>query len=337
MQDQTQRSTALVTGATGFIGGHLVRRLLDNGWYVRILVRTPGDVPEDMREQCDIIKGDLADTNALSMAVRNIAVIFHCAANVKTWDTWEAYYDVNVSGVRNLLGAILSGNPLLKRLVHVSTVDVYGYPVAACTEESALRGGGFGYGESKCLGEGMVRSAGQKDGIPFTIIRPTNVIGPGSQFIERMGCELQRGVMLTVDGGRVNAGLVYVDNLVNYMIWAALSEKASGEIYNVRDPYDISWKNFLEIFQAAILGKGLVINLPMCVAMGVAKLMVVAYKLCKITREPLLHPLLVYMFGRTCGHDATKIRQHSGLLPVYDFNQAMMRSVDWFIARYGKS
>ncbi len=336
MSDQGKRSTVLVTGATGFIGGHLVRRLLHDGWHVRILARTPSDVPEDFDEQCDIIKGDLADTNALSRAVANIEVIFHCAANVKTWDTWEAYYQVNVVGVRNLLEAIVTFNPVLKRLVHVSTVDVYGYPTEPCTEDANMFGGGFGYGESKCLGEALVRSVGKEKGIPFTIIRPTNVIGPGSQFIARLGCELQSGIMLTVDDGHANAGLVFVDNLVNYMLWAALSEKAKDETYNIRDPYDITWKEFLVKFRAAIQGKGLIINFSMSIAMAVARLMAETYKVCKIRREPLLHPLIVCMFGRTCGHDARKIRAHSEILSGHDFNQAMMHSVNWFMAHHTK-
>ena len=333
MTDQTTHRNVLVTGGSGFLGGHLVRRLLSNGWRVRLLVRTPSALPEDLIKQCDIIKGDLADTYALAEAVLGVAVIFHCAANVNTWDRWEAYYQANVVGVQNLLSAITRFNPTIVRLVHVSSVDVYGYPLDPCDERSVISGAGFGYGESKCLGESLVRQTGQEQGVPFTIIRPTNVIGPGSQFIERMGDALQSGVMLTVDGGRVNAGFVFVDNLVDYLLWAASSDRAQGECYNVRDSYDVTWQEFITRYRTAIGGRGYVINLPFWLAMLVARLMAGAYRVLGIRAEPVLHPLLVHIFGRTCGHDASKIKSHSGMIEGVGFDQAMHKSLRWFEAQ----
>jgi nucleoside-diphosphate-sugar epimerase len=333
MTDQTTHSNVLVTGGSGFLGGHLVGRLLSDGWRVRLLIRTPSALSKNLRQQCDIIEGDLADAGVLSKAVSGVEVVFHCAANVNTWDSWDAYQQANVVGVENLLWAIARFNPMLKRLVHVSTVDVYGYPVDPCDERSTISGAGFGYGESKCLGESLIRRAGQEQRVPYTIIRPTNVIGPGSQFIERMGDALQSGVMLTVDGGRVNAGFVFVDNLVDYLLWAASSDRAQGECYNVRDSYDVTWQEFITRYRTAIGGRGYVINLPFWLAMLVARLMAGAYRVLGIRAEPVLHPLLVYIFGRTCGHDASKIKSHSGMIEGVGFEQAMHKSLRWFEAR----
>lgn len=332
MTDPTTHPNVLVTGGSGFLGGHLVRRLLADGWRVRLLIRTPGALAKDLNQQCDIIQGDLDDFDALSRAVAGVAVIFHCAANVNTWDTWEAYYRTNVVGVQNLLRAIARSNPSIRRLVHLSSVDVYGFPRVACNEGAALSGAGFGYGESKVMGESLVRRAGLEMGLPYTIIRPTNVIGPGSQFIERMGDALRSGVMLTVDGGRANAGLVYVDNLVEYLLWASQSEVAKDECYNVRDYYDVTWRDFVATFRTAIAGRGVVFDLPFWLAMLVARLLAATCTRLRLRSEPVLHPLLVHIFGRTCGHDASKIRAHSAIVGGVGWAQAITASTNWFNA-----
>ena len=322
---------ALVTGATGFIGGRLTERLLGSGWEVRVLVREPDRLTPPLRAGCEFVQGDLADESALADAVRGVEVIFHCAANVATWDRWEAYYAANVTGVGNLLRAIAKHNLDLSRLVHLSTVDVYGFPELPCDESSALSGAGFGYAETKLLGEELVREQAARADIPFTIIRPANVIGPGSQFISRIGAELASGLMLTVDGGRSNAGMLHVDSLADAMIWAAGSERALGETYNVRDDYDVTWREFVDRLRSGIKGRGFVINLPFWFADAVAHFFEAFHRLLLPSHEPLLHRYLVRIFGRTCGHSAEKYRAHSGKEEGFGFDDAMEQSCRWFM------
>ena len=324
---------ALVTGATGFVGGHLVRRLLRDGWTVRLLVRSPSALPEEIYQQCEVVHGDLACMDALVAAVSGVAVIFHCAANVNTWDRWDAYCEANIAGVRNLLYAIVQSNPRLFRLVHVSTVDVYGFHESPCNELSDASGGEFGYGRSKLIGEDLVRQWGKEHSMPFTIVRPCNVIGPGSQFIQRIGQSLQSGVMLKINHGSANAGLLYVDNLIDYMIWAASANNALGQCYNVRDLGDTTWAEFLLAFRRAINGRGVVINLPFDMAMLVARCVEWGCRMARFRGEPFLHPLFVCIYGRTCGHDASKIRVDSGFSSAVGFDAALRRSAQWFIER----
>ena len=321
----------LVTGATGFIGGRLAQRLVESGHSVKLLVRDPCKLVPSLRGACDIVKGDLGDTRALASAVQNTNVIFHCAANVKTWDSWEAYYATNVLGVENLLNAIAEGNPKLTRLVYLSTVDVYGFPVVPCDEECHLTGGGFSYGETKLTGENLVTKRGGSLGIPYTILRPANVIGPGSQLILRIGNQLKSGLMLKVDGGRVNAGLLYIENLIDYMIWAAESPRSLGECYNIRDDYDLSWVEFLSRFRTAIGGRGILLNAPFFAADAIAGVFESVNHFCCPSREPLLHRLLVRFFGRSSGHSSKKIQHDCGRLPMCGFDEALENSVRWFL------
>ena len=323
------KSSALVTGATGFVGGRLAERLLQEGWTVKLLVRDANRLAQPLRQVCEVVAGDLLDAETLARAVRDVDVVFHCAANVSTWDTHDAYYAANVLGVKNLLQAIINENPRLSRFVHVSTVDVYGFPVFPCDETSKTNGAGFGYGETKLKGENLVREIGDEAGISYAIIRPANVIGPGSQFIKRIGAELKSGIMLTVDGGRSNAGMVYIDNLVDSLIWAGSSAQAHRECYNVRDDYDVDWATFLDRFRKGINGKGLIINLPFSVADRIAQAFEAVHKIFLPRHEPMLHRLLVRFFGRTCGHSAAKIQAHYAT--KVGFDEAMKNSIEWFL------
>jgi nucleoside-diphosphate-sugar epimerase len=324
------KTRALVTGATGFIGGRLAAILVSSGWNIKLLVRTPAKLPVPLRQITAVITGDLSDENQLRHAVRDVDVIFHCAANVNTWDTVENYHQANVIGVGNLLRAIATENLGLSRLVHVSTVDVYGYPESPCDETCETRTSGFGYGDSKRLGEKLVQDFCNSNHIPYTIIRPANVIGPGSQFIQRIGQELISGLMLNVDSGRANSGLVYIDNLVAYMLWAAESEKALGQCYNARDSYDVSWAEVLVALRNGLRGRGVIINLPFRLADALAWTTESFYRVFLPRHEPLLHRLLVRLFGRTCGHSSAKLQQHSGLHGMVGFEEALSHSIQWY-------
>lgn len=323
---------ALVTGATGFIGGHLARRLLQEGWPVRLLVREPGRLPAELRAGCDVVAADLRSAPSLSAAVRGVDVVFHCAANVRTWDAWPAYFDVNVAGVRNLLDAIAREGRGLARFVHFSTVDVYGFPRCACDEACPTPPSPFGYGETKRQGEAVVRELCARAAIPFCILRPANVIGPGSQFIHRIGTALRSGVMLTIDGGRANAGLLQVENLAQWAIWAACAPAAAGATYNVRDGFDATWKEFIVALRSGIRGRGIVVDLPFAVGDGIGAAMEAAHRALLPAREPVLHRLLVRIFGRTCGHSASRLHADSGTCGAASLDRAMPRSVEWFLA-----
>ncbi len=320
----------LVTGATGFIGGHLAERLVREGHNVRLLVRNAGKLAPALRG-ADIVTGDLCDKAALEKAVSGVDVIYHCAANVITWDRPEHYKTANVNGVENLLNVVARANPNIERFVHVSSVDVYDFPATPRDEACALHPCVFGYGESKRQGEAVVRKICAAHNIPYTILRPANVIGPKSQFIARIGKELKSGLMLKINGGRVNAGFIYVDHLVDYLLWAASSEKAAGETYNARDDYDVTWAEFIAAFRRAIKGRGLVVSLPFAVADIAAFFCALPHKIFRLRGEPLLHRLIVRIFGRTCGHSAEKIRADSGFAGKTSFDAVLERSVNWFL------
>ena len=323
----------LVTGSTGFVGGHLVDRLLQQGVQPRLLVRDPARVPRTWQGKIEAAVGDLTDPASLTPAVSGVDVVFHCAADVRTWGRAQDYEAVNVRGVRHLLDVIARQPSKPRRFVHLSTVDVYGFPQAPCDERCPLRPPGFGYGDSKLRGEELLRETAQRMRLPYTVLRPTNVMGPGSPFVDRVGKELQKGLMLRVSGGRTDAGYLDVHNLVDVMLWAAQASQAENAVFNVADPQSVSWRRFLDDLRQGLAGKGWLVDLPYPVAEVAAALIETPYRLLGIQQEPLLHRLIVRIFGRTCGHRVDKLVAAGAPVGRVRYADSIAASVRWFLSR----
>jgi len=320
----------LVTGATGFIGGQLAERLIASGIRPRLLVRNPSRLKPELAAAADVVVGDLADLPALRVAVRNIGTIFHCAGSVSTWDRWENYLTANVDGVRHLLQAMEHEGAPRGRFVHLSSVDVYGFPPLACDEGARSDGGAFAYGRSKALGEKELREGAERLNLSYVILRPTNVIGPHSQFVHLIGHELRSGLMLKIDHGRADFGFLYIDNLVDCMLWAASASAAEHGCFNVSDPEPVSWARFLSDFRTGIGGRGLVLDLPYVVADAIGTVLEAPSRILGLRREPLLHRLLVRIFGRTCGHNTNRLSLAGAPLGAVGYDEAMRRSIAWY-------
>ena len=177
----------LITGASGFIGSHLVSQLLKDGVPLKNLrlFILPGESLENLpKKDFDILWGDIRDKAAVKKAVKDVDVIYHLAARIGfDGKTHDDYFEINVDGTQNLLDAVKKNN--IKKFVSFSSVAVLGLPayvgdMKKLNENSKENYGDF-YGESKWEGEKVVKKAYEKYGIPYSIIRPTSVYGPGDK------------------------------------------------------------------------------------------------------------------------------------------------------------
>jgi len=164
-----------VTGASGFLGWQVARKLLARGWKVRALVR-PGSRIRDL--EVETVNGDLRDLDSLHRAVAGCAVVFHVAADYRLWArNPDEIYQSNVDGTRNLLNAARRAG--IERFVYTSTVGCIGIPAAGLGDENtpvALDHMQGAYKRSKFLAEHAVREAAS-GGFPAVIVNPTAPVG----------------------------------------------------------------------------------------------------------------------------------------------------------------
>ncbi len=335
VQDTYRDAPVAITGASGFVGRHLAARLLDEGARVTVLARDVSRLTARLAHECTLVQGDLLDRAAVYRMLSGAAYVFHCAADVATWGPWENYRRANVDGVRVLLDALQTRGGTFRRLVHVSTLDVYGFPAGPASEDALLAPVPYHYGESKRQGDLLVQQQCPALGLSHVVLRPGNIVGPGSPFVSRIGAALRSGPMLSIDGGRHHAGLVDVQNLLDVLLWAGLSPDAHAQVYNLRDSWDVCWADYLRDFRQGSGLRGYVLDLDYQTAMVLASVASAPYRWLGLRKEPLLHPLIVQIFGRTCGHAVDKLRSHGAPGGRVDYASSMRASLQWLGAQPG--
>ena len=188
---------ALVTGATGFIGSHLVERLHEAGWSVVALARSS----DAELEGAEIVHGDLLDTDALTSAMGRCHVVFHCAGHKGAGPLDDAHR-VNVDGAINVVTAAAAA--AVGRIVHVSSMAVHGNGPNTVTEELPLDGRG-NYAATKAEGERRARDQASASGVEFVALRPSLVYGPGADdWVDAPMRAIGRGDVVLAGGGRLD-------------------------------------------------------------------------------------------------------------------------------------
>ncbi len=173
---------ALVTGASGLVGQHVVRQLVDHGWWVRVLCRSDSATGELPLDQIERVAGDITDADAVARGCdQPFDAVFHVAASTSMWRRNNTHQTrVNVDGTHNLLMAAREAG--VARFVHTSTVSVYGFPEDIIDENTPWDSSSnwINYFRSKREAETLVREAG-KSGLDAVILNPANLLGPLDQ------------------------------------------------------------------------------------------------------------------------------------------------------------
>jgi nucleoside-diphosphate-sugar epimerase len=328
----------LVTGATGFIGGHVAQRLVRDGYRVRCLVRPSSDTAALGALGVDLVRGDLTDAASLASAAEGCGVVLHCGALVSDWATIEEIEQVNVAGTRNALQAALSTSA--ERFVQVSSTDVYGYPGRPGIDEEYVPAGFSNwYAETKRAAEAEVRRVERERGLSVVILRPATVYGPGSKdVVGDMARAIRSRQMLLVDGGRAVAGLLYVDNLVDAVVLALQADAAVGEAINLTDGLNITWKRFLADVADGLGYPEPRLSLPYGPAYGVAFGLEHGYRFlrrtARIKTRPLLSRQAVHVLGRDQDFSNRKARETLGWSPRVSYQDGLAATVKWLREEY---
>jgi nucleoside-diphosphate-sugar epimerase len=254
----------LVTGSTGFIGARLVASLLDRGCRnVRCFARPSGDVAKvdalarrrpQAGARVEVIRGNLLSREDCAAATAGVAIIFHLAAGTSDKSFPDAFMNTVVT-TRNLLEASLE-HGCLRRFVNVSSFTVYTNaqkPWRRLLDESCavekrpeLRGDAYCF--AKVKQEELVSEYARKFGIPYVVLRPGAVYGPGhDEITSRVGIATF-GVFLHL-GGSNQVPLTYVDNCAEAILLAGLKKDVNGEAFNIVDDDLPSSRRFLRLYK----------------------------------------------------------------------------------------
>jgi nucleoside-diphosphate-sugar epimerase len=259
----------LVTGATGFVGGALARRLLAEGAQVRVLARSSRKAAPLAALGAHITEGDISDPAAVLAAAEGAEIVFHVAALMG--GPLELQRAVNVDGTRYVMqAAALVG---ARRVVHVSTIAVYGNVLPLrVTEDVPLGFGASPYAITKAAAEVMVRHGD----VPYSIARPAMIFGPGSHMWTANAFRLARLRPTPFLGeGEQPAPAIYIDDLVDLLLLMGAHPAAENETFNaILDPAP-TWREFIGAY-ARLAGHDDWLALPPALGRVVAGLALLA-------------------------------------------------------------
>ncbi|HEY1590239.1 MAG TPA: aminotransferase class III-fold pyridoxal phosphate-dependent enzyme [Solirubrobacteraceae bacterium] len=329
----TRDGGCLVTGATGFIGGHLAERLVQEGVPVRCLVRATSDTSLLEKLDVEITVADLVDADSVARAVNGSRYVFHCGALVSDWATADEIATINVVGTRNVLQAAIDGS--VERFVHFSTTDVYGYPGGAPVDETHEAGRFRNwYAQTKLAAEAEVRRAEQAHRMNAVILRPATVYGPRStEVVGEIARAIRAGNMVLVDRGRAIAGLCYVHNLVDAAILALRDEAAPGNAFNITDGLDVTWKQFTSGLADGLGCSSVRWSMPYWMANGIGFSLEHGYRFVRrathLSCPPLLSRQAVQVLGRDQNFCNRKARELLGWEPRVSYTGGLEATLAW--------
>ena len=256
----------LVTGASGFLGGRTISKLLEEGHEVVGLVRASSN-REGLPKDIEIREADLFDIQSLENAVQGVNVVIHFAAYFDFYPSDEDFqFKVNVEGTTNLMNACVGAD--VERFIYCSTTETMGpirFPPG--TEDTELRPSS-NYGESKIQTENAIRTITDDTGLPHIILRPTGVVGEGDFYVMyQVAQELYYGKVLALPRDLSSQFMyTYVDDVISGFIAALTPMVALNNTIILCPDEAITWEKFVDVMTESLGVKPPRLRVPRIVA-----------------------------------------------------------------------
>ena len=250
----------LVTGGAGFVGGAVVRRLVESGAKVTVLDDLFTGRPETIPTQAEFVEGSVCDQGLVRELVARNSLIFHMAARniIASTANPRDDYETNIGGTLNVLLAARESRP--DRVVYTSSTSVYGNPRSIPINEDDNLVPITPYAVSKLSGEHYCLAFYESYNLPVATVRYSNVYGPGQRpdnpycgVVSKFLTNCQEGAPLTVHGdGEQTRDFTYIDDAVDATLLAATHPRAEGDVFNVGTGIETSVNRLAELIGKAM-------------------------------------------------------------------------------------
>jgi len=319
----------LLTGATGFVGSHVLESLLDRGISVILLLRANSDTQfiAPLLERVTVVRGSISDAESLRRAMKDATHAIHCAGATKALHPRE-FYTVNQKGTRNLVEAANYWGKQIQRLVCISSAAA-GHPATpdAPARETDTPAPLTDYGSSKLAGE---REVIQLARMPYVILRPPGVYGPRDREFLKLFKAVKRHLLPSFGGGGQLLNLIYVKDLAEITVECLTHPAVENKIYNVASPETVTPRQ-IAVEISRLLN---VWTIPMPLPMPFLWFVCLAQEvLSQITRKANVVSLQKYRElaapGWCC--DTTRLKIETGLEASTRLSQGLQSTLQWYM------
>jgi nucleoside-diphosphate-sugar epimerase len=320
----------LVTGGGGFLGGAIIRSLVENGETIRSFSRRR--YPQLDNLGVEQVQGDLANPDAVAKACHGVEAVFHTAAKAGVWGSYQEYYQPNVVGTRNLIRACRDAG--VQRLIHTSSPSVvfHGRDMEG-VDESAPYPAAFHapYPRTKAMAEQIVLEAAAQ-GLPTIALRPHLIWGPGDTHLVPRIIARARRLRRIGDGSNL-VDTIYIDNAAHAHLLAEKCLRAdprlSGRVYFISQDQPIALWEMIDHILAAGGRPPVTRTISPAVASGIGTLCEGIYKLFRIRREPPMTRFVARELATSHWFDIQAAKTDLGYAPLISMEEGLKRLSRW--------
>ncbi len=321
----------LITGVTGFTGGHLAKLLVTAGHDVRGLVRQRSLNSVATRNlednHVEVVVGDLVDPISLDRACESVELIYHIAATYRqAGQPNSAYWAINVQGTDNLLESARKTG--VRRFVHCSTGGVHGHIDRPPANEDAPLAPGDIYQRTKLEAEVLARQFGQVNSLDVVIARPIGIYGPGDTRFLKMFLGIAKGCFPILGSGEVFYHLTYIEDLVEGLKLCGEKTGASGRTYILAGPEYTTLNKLVQLISAELdvpTPRWRFPVWPFWLGGALCELLCVPLKL-----EPPLYRRRVDFYTKSRAFDSSRAKRELGYAPNVDLRTGIKLTSDWY-------
>lgn len=322
-------TAVLVTGATGFTGACLVRKLARQGVRIRAIARATSNRQQFQGLPVEWIEGNVFDERAVAEGMRGVEYVFHVAAAYREAKIEDAtYHRVHVESTK-LLAHEAKKLPNFKRFVHVSTIGVHGHIDEPPANEEYRYAPGDIYQRTKLEGELWLREFASKEGIPWSVIRPAAIYGPGDRRLLKVFKLATMPICPMLGNGKLLYHLIHVDDLCDSFILAATHPRALGQVFIAGNSTPIALPDFVGIVASELGTKPRIVRVPVGPFFVLAD---ICEAICKpLGIEPPLYRRRVAFFTKDRAFDTAKIRDMLGFVAKFGNQEGIRQTARWYV------
>lgn len=319
----------LVTGATGFTGANLTRKLIDMGLDVVAIARPTSNLSQFQGMPITWFKGDVADENLINTAMDGVSYVFHMVTPFREAKAPDVqFYNVHVLSTQLLAKAALR-QPNFHRFVHVSTIGIHGHIADPPADETYRTEPGDIYQQTKLEGEIWLKEFGESTGLPASIVRPAGIYGPGDKRLFKIYKWAYKGRMpLIGDGGNL-LHFIHVDDLTDFFLVAATHPKAVGETFICGSEKAMRFKDMVTLIEGCYGTKVRYFKVPKNIAFLVGD---VLEGICRpFGVEPPIYRRRLAFYTKDRSFNTSKMREVLGFSTKHSDEAGLKELAQWYL------